>query len=134
MAFKSRKAEDSQSVDVTSDEVISDGVVSEDKRDARAAIPEKQERRREPAPHDVDKFLNGEVLKRPEEKTVEERTEERGNSGRRFQLVSYRGTEEQKALLDYAAAREGKSLQRYMEDVLMHVTEVRHGLDFDSRK
>ena len=51
--------------------------------------------------------------------------------GRYFQLLSYRGTEDQKKLIDYAAAKEGKSKQKLLEGIIMRRLEELLGSEVD---
>lgn len=51
--------------------------------------------------------------------------------GRYFQMLSYRGTEEQKELIDFAADQERMSIQKLLEGIIMPALEERYGLAFD---
>lgn len=79
----------------------------------------------------VDDFLGAVEQKRPEERTLEERIAFRAE-GRSYQLLSYRGTERQKALIDFAAAEAGLSIQRLLDGVLMPALEGQYGEKFDA--
>ncbi|WP_288812581.1 hypothetical protein [uncultured Corynebacterium sp.] len=59
-------------------------------------------------------------------KRIEKRTQ-----GRYFNSVSFRTTDEQKNLLKFSAQRSGKSIQRYMEDIIMSEAELNFGQEFD---
>ena len=62
--------------------------------------------------------------------SVEQRVSKRAE-GRYFGLISYRGTEEQKALIDFAAKEAGLSKQKLIEEILMPELEKRYGEKFD---
>jgi hypothetical protein len=78
-----------------------------------------------------EEFVAGAEKPAPADRTTEQRLAERA-SGRYFQLLSYRGTEAQKALIDYAAEREGTSIQKLLEGILMPELERRYGQDYDT--
>lgn len=79
-----------------------------------------------------EEFIEAVEQPRPGARTVEDRLEARA-AGRYYQLLAYRGTEEQKALIDFAKGREGKSIQRMIEDIVMPELERRHGEAFDGQ-
>lgn len=76
-------------------------------------------------------FVNAAEQKRPEDQSLEERMAYRAD-GRYYQLLTYRGTEKQKALIDFAAAQEGLSIQKLLENILLPELEKRHGKEFDA--
>ena len=83
-------------------------------------------------PAQEDDFLNAVEAKSPEEQTPEQRIAYRAD-GRYYQLLTYRGTEKQKALIDFAAEKEGLSIQKLLESILMPELEKRHGREFDAQ-
>lgn len=81
---------------------------------------------------EADDFINSAEAPSSDEMTVEQRIELRAD-GRYFNAATYRATDKQIDLLRFAAKESGKSLQRYMEDILMDETETKFGLKFDKR-
>lgn len=77
-----------------------------------------------------DDFIEAAEKPQPADRNVEQRLADRAQ-GRYFQLLSYRGSEEQKALIDYAAAQEGKSIQKLLEGLILEPLEQKYGRDFD---
>ena len=77
-------------------------------------------------------FNNAEAI-RPDEMTLQQRIDKRAQ-GRYFNSTSFRTTEQQKELLKFAASRSGKSVQQYMEDILMAELERSYGQDFDAQR
>lgn len=45
-----------------------------------------------------------------------------------YMAIRWRG---QKALIDYSAKREGKSIQKLLEGIIMPTLEERYGIEFD---
>ena len=82
---------------------------------------------------ELEKFISEAEEPRSDELTVEQRVERRAQ-GRYFNSTSYRTTEEQKELLKFAAERSGKSVQAYMEGIIMPATEKQFGLEFDLQR
>lgn len=90
-----------------------------------------REAKSEATAENPDEFVGAVEQKRPEERTLEERIAFRAE-GRSYQLLSYRGTERQKALIDFAAAEERLSIQRLLDGILMPTLEERYGEKFDA--
>lgn len=65
-------------------------------------------------------------------RTAEERVAKRAE-GRYFTLLTYRGTEEQKDLIDFAAATERMSIQKLLEGIIMPYLEEKYGEKFDNQ-
>ncbi|MGP5558842.1 hypothetical protein ACTXN7_11610 [Corynebacterium flavescens] len=78
-------------------------------------------------------FVDAAESPRPDEMTVQQRIEKRAQ-GRYFNATSFRTTEEQKELLKFAAQRSGKSVQQYMEGILMAELERAYGQEFDAQR
>lgn len=94
------------------------------------AFREREEKSGAKAENEGD-FVGASEQKRPEERTLEERIAFRAE-GRSYQLLSYRGTERQKALIDFAAAEERSSIQRLLDGILMPALEEKYGEKFDA--
>lgn len=62
--------------------------------------------------------------------SVEERVGKRADA-RYYGLINYRGTEEQKALIDFAAKESGLSRQKLLEGIIMPELEKRYGMKFE---
>jgi hypothetical protein len=82
---------------------------------------------------ELEKFFSEAEEPRVEELTIDQRVERRAQ-GRYFNATSYRTTEEQKELLKFAAAQSGKSVQAYMEDIIMPTAERDFGQAFDQQR
>lgn len=80
----------------------------------------------------MEAYINNVEPLRADEMTVEQRVTKRAQ-GRYFNATSYRTTEAQKELLKYAAKQSGKSVQQYMEDILMFETERQFGVEYDKQ-
>nr|WP_172688446.1 hypothetical protein [Corynebacterium glutamicum]AMQ45214.1 parB [Corynebacterium glutamicum] len=77
-----------------------------------------------------EEFIAAAEAPAAESLSVEQRVSKRAD-GRYFGLISYRGTEEQKALIDFAAKEAGLSKQKLIEEILMPELEKRYGEKFD---
>lgn len=82
---------------------------------------------------ELQKFIDEAEEPRSDELTIGQRVERRAQ-GRYFNSTSYRTTEEQKELLKFAAERSGKSVQAYMEGIIMPAAEKQFGLEFDAQR
>ncbi|MEJ4112985.1 hypothetical protein ACGE24_07380 [Corynebacterium kroppenstedtii] len=67
----------------------------------------------------------------PRDVTVDERVKERAEKGRKFQFTTLRGTEEQKAIIDFAVKKEKTSIQAIFMDIVMRRIEETYGEEFD---
>lgn len=94
-------------------------------------MPKARDRSNRPA-RSAEEFIDAVEETRPEDRTLDQRIEARAE-GRYYQMLAYRGTEEQKQLIDFAKTREGKSIQRLFEDIVMPELERRYGEEFDKR-
>lgn len=81
----------------------------------------------------MEEYFNNVEAIRPDEMTLQQRIDKRAQ-GRYFNATSFRTTEQQKELLKFAASRSGKSVQQYMEDILMAELEHSYGQDFDAQR
>ena len=81
----------------------------------------------------MEEYFNNAEAIRPDEMTLQQRIDKRAQ-GRYFNSTSFRTTEQQKELLKFAASRSGKSVQQYMEDILMAELERSYGQDFDAQR
>lgn len=77
-----------------------------------------------------DKFISAAETPSVESLSVEQRVKKR-SEGRYFGLISYRGTEAQKALIDFSAKEAGMSRQKLIEQILMPELEKRYGEKFE---
>lgn len=94
-------------------------------------MPKARDRNTRPA-RSAEEFIEAAEETRPSDRSLEQRLEARA-AGRYYQMLGYRGTEAQKALIDYAKQREGKSIQRLFEDIVMPELERRYGEEFDTQ-
>lgn len=91
----------------------------------RNTVPNSRERREA-----EEAFIAAAEAPSAESLSVEQRINKRAE-GRYFGLISYRGTEEQKALIDFAAKEAGLSKQKLIEEILMPELEKRYGEKFE---
>lgn len=77
-----------------------------------------------------DAFIAAAEQPSAESLSVEERVSRRAES-RYYGIINYRGTEEQKALIDFAAKEAGLSRQKLLEGIIMPELEERYGLKFE---
>ncbi|AKK07414.1 hypothetical protein CMUST_15625 (plasmid) [Corynebacterium mustelae] len=82
--------------------------------------------------NDIEADLMAKAEATPISRTVEERIATRAE-GRYFTLLTYRGTEEQKDLIDFAAATERMSIQKLLEGIIMPYLEEKYGENFDNQ-
>lgn len=89
---------------------------------------------RSPKAQAEDSFVEGFEQPKSSEMSVEERVEKRQTSGRYFAGLVFRTTEEQKELLQFAAAKRNLSMQKLVENIVMQDIEEEFGEDFDALK
>lgn len=82
--------------------------------------------------NDIETELMSKAESNPTNHTIEERIKKR-TQGRYFTLLTYRGTEEQKDLIDFAAATERMSIQKLLEGIIMPYLEEKYGKNFDNQ-
>lgn len=75
-------------------------------------------------------FIDAAEKPQPADRDTEQRLADRAQ-GRFFQLLSYRGSEDQKGLIDYAAKQEGKSIQKLLEGLILPPLEEKYGQEYD---
>lgn len=80
-----------------------------------------------------DAFITAAEKPSAESLSVEDRVAKRAES-RYYGIINYRGTEEQKALIDFAAKEAGLSRQKLLEGIIMPELEERYGLKFENGK
>lgn len=78
-----------------------------------------------------DAFISAAETPSSESLSAEQRLEKRADS-RYYGIINYRGTEEQKALIDFAAKKAGLSRQKLLEGILMPELEKQYGIQFDN--
>lgn len=78
-----------------------------------------------------DAFISAAETPSSESLSTEQRVEKRAES-RYYGIINYRGTEEQKALIDFAAKQAGLSRQKLLEGIIMPELEERYGVQFDN--
>lgn len=78
-----------------------------------------------------DAFIAAAETPSSESLSTEQRVKKRAES-RYYGIINYRGTEEQKALIDFAAEQAGLSRQKLLEGIIMPELEERYGVQFDN--
>lgn len=81
----------------------------------------------------IEDFDNSSKGAGADEMTLGKQIEKRAQ-GRYFNAATFRANDEQISLLRFAADKSGKSLQRYMEGILMAETELNFGQEFDRQQ
>lgn len=88
--------------------------------------------RKKASTNDIEVDLMAKAEATPISRTIKERIATRAE-GRYFTLLTYRGTEEQKDLIDFAAATERMSIQKLLEGIIMPYLEEKYGENFDNQ-
>lgn len=77
-----------------------------------------------------DAFVSAAETPSADRLSVEQRVAKRAGS-RYYGIINYRGTEGQKALIDFAAKEAGLSRQKLLEGIIMPELEERYGIKFE---